>query len=89
MTSLSPDSLINKLETLIADKDLSKAIDLANQNKDKLTRSYKLRVLLSTAYQRDGKYANAFKAAEEAIYVAYNNGQGTRESISPGQLRRA
>ncbi|KAF5101654.1 hypothetical protein D0Z00_000728 [Geotrichum galactomycetum] len=81
------DKIIEKVDGLIDSKEYIKAIDLANETLETHPTTFKLRLLLAIAYQRNGQYAKSFNASEIVIVDA--NKAGNKPDIAQGQLRRA
>lgn len=81
------DQIITKVDGLINNKEFDKAIDLANETLENHPTTFKLRLLLAIAYQRNGQYAKSFNASEIVIVDAKK--AGNKSDIAQGQLRRA
>lgn len=81
------DKIIEKVNGLLDSKEYGKAIDLANETLESHPTTFKLRLLLAIAYQRNGQYAKSFNASEIVIVDA--NKAGNKADVAQGQLRRA
>jgi suppressor of G2 allele of SKP1 len=81
------DKIIERVDGLLDSKEYAKAIDLANETLENHPTTFKLRLLLAIAYQRNGKYAKSFNASEIVIVDA--NKAGNKPDLAQGQLRRA